>query len=115
MTIYTEDQESNAFVLAQELYKKNAFPQTMLCSDILVYATHHYAYCSPTCIILAKVVGDCGWFIYLAVGKGCLQRFFEVAPFELPAIGFARRNKETKWYPWERIKRLCTQQKLKIS
>jgi len=106
MTTCVDVPSQNILDQAILLYKKEPFPQTKLLTDIINYATFHHAYFSPTCCILAKVVEDRGWFIYLAVGKGCLQRFFEVAPFEMPWIGFARPEKsreEVKWYPWKKI------------
>lgn len=107
MTTNVVLQESEAFLDACKLYKDTSFPQTKLCADILEYATYHYAYCSPTCIILAKVVEGRGWFIHLAVSKEGLKRFFELAPFKLPFIGFARHGKEVKWYHWQLVHDLC--------
>jgi len=95
--------------VAVSLYEKQGLPKEKLFTDITHYAINHYAYFSPNYLILAEVVTGPeseGWFIELAVGKGALQRFFEIAPFELPWVGFARpeRNRTTKWYSWIKLK-----------
>lgn len=103
-------QKNNAFEQALLLYKKETFPQTKLLTDIMEYAKSHYAYCSPNYIILAKIVEDRSWFIYLAVGKEHLTKFFELAPFELPFIGFARPThgrEDVRWYPWKNLYDHC--------
>ena len=109
MTISEEKQLSPAIVKAVALYKKETFPQTKLLTDIMEYASFHYAFCSPNYIILAKVVEGRGWFIHLAVGEGHLTRFFQLAPFKLPFIGFARpeHERDTRWYQWERLYDHC--------
>lgn len=104
------DQHSNILQLALEVYKDYGLPQTKLFSDIVDYAIHHYAFCSPNYIILAQVIENRGWYIYLAVSNVGLRCFFEVAPFELPFIGFSRPRKkreEVKWHEWQKIYRLC--------
>ena len=106
--------EANLSVrVAVELYRKQGLPKENLFTDITHYAINHYAYFSPNYLILAEVVTGPeseGWFIELAIGKNALQRFFEIAPFELPWIGFARpeRNRTTKWYSWNKLKnKIC--------
>jgi len=111
MTTFVEKPESNAFEQALVLYKKETFPQIKLLTDIMEYAKSHYAYCSPRCIILAKVIEDRGWFIYIAAGSDCLMRFFELAPFSMPYVGFARPEKgrdAVKWYRWEQFYDRCS-------
>lgn len=111
MTISEVDQLNSSFVAAEKLYKKQGFPKEKLFTDIQHYAIHHYAYFAPDCLILAKVIkgeDSDGWFIYLATGKNKLQRFFQVAPYQLPWIGFARpeKGRDTKWYSWRKLKRI---------
>ena len=100
-----------AYNHAQQLY--TTFPDIgRLDTDILRYAMYHYAYLSPECIILARPMVDT-WFVYLAVGDGCLARFFELAPFVLPFVSFERPAKgltASRKYPYERIKQLCLSQ-----
>ena len=98
----------NAYAHAKCLYDSQIGMD--LDTDILHYSRHHFCYISPECIILAQDEGS-AWFIYLAVGAGSLARFFALAPYERRLVGFARLAKErekTKYYSFERLKRLCT-------
>ncbi len=100
----------SAYELAKELYcRQNKYT---LDNDIAHYCEHHYAYCSPECIILAEILTEDTWFIYLAVGRNALARFVTMAPFTLPYVSFIRPEKRDKQkiYSFERIKRLCLQQ-----
>lgn len=109
MTTLEDAQPRTAFDKAILLYKKETFPQTKLLTDLMEYARFHYVYCSPDCIIMAKVVEGRGWFIHLAVGNGHLETFFKMAPFELEFIGFARpeNGRDTRWYQWKRLYDYC--------
>lgn len=119
MMFSVDNQGKLAIELAEELYKKNGLPKEMLFTDILQYAKHHYAYFSPTCLIMARLIEEkdadgfpqTGWFIEVAVGLGTLKRFFDLAPCKANFIGFARKGKESKWYDWDRFKRLVTHER----
>lgn len=54
------------------------------------YLVHHYVYCSPTAICLAKADGDT-WFIEFYAGD--LQEVFSVIPFWLDYVGFYRKGR----------------------
>lgn len=68
-----------------------------------------YVYTGPDAVILAMATGDC-WWVWLAIGRNALQRFFALAPFCLPNVAFAREAKgrcETKVYSYSRIQTLA--------
>lgn len=103
--------ESNPLVLAKALYKKSGIDEKKVFTDIEYYAKYHHAYITSQMIILAQPVTSVAWFVELAVGKGCLQRFMKLAPLPLDWVGFNRPGNgrwEVKWYPWETCLRLCT-------
>jgi hypothetical protein len=87
---------------AQDMYFRDGRCFEQVLSD---YMRHHYVWCSPECIIMAKPVDDF-WFIELAVGRGCLQRFVSLMPHYLPRIAWARglRNGPLKYFDTERLK-----------
>ena len=102
----------NAYADAKYLYDSQIGMD--LDTDILYYCRHHFCFFSPDCLILAQDEKT-AWFIYLAVGPGAMARFFSIAPHERPLVGFARlakRREETKYYSYERLKRLCLSHKL---
>lgn len=91
---------------AYKLYETIGLPKEKLFTDISTYVKFHYVYAAPDALILARLEYD-NWFVELAVGN--MQRFFEVAPFKTEWVGFARfakGKKESKWYQWEKIKKL---------
>lgn len=97
----------NAYEIALQLYAK--YPDRSLVLDIDTYARTAYCYCSPECLILARIENSNTWFIHLAAGPGALHRFMQLAPFPLPFVAFARPEKHDKVniYRWERILTLC--------
>lgn len=42
------------------------------------------------------------WFIWLAAGKGSLERMVELAPYPLPQVGFYRKG-IPKCYSWDSL------------
>jgi hypothetical protein len=106
-----EKGESNPLVLAKALYKKCGLDEKKLFTDIEHYAKYHIAYVTVDYLILSRHIDSAGWFVELAVGKGCLQKFMEFAPMPLAWVGFNRPGNGrwlVKWYPWETCLRLCT-------
>jgi hypothetical protein len=90
--------------------------------DLSNYLAKGYVYSGDDAFIMAKPIEsdnidrwndhsfdhkdpDC-WFVYLAAGKGRLQRFQQLAPFKLPLIAWHRRGKEKAViYDWDRFLR----------
>ena len=78
--------------------------------DLEEYSRRGYAYCSPQCIIFAKYYWEQDCFhIHFAIGKGCLYRFFKLAPFNTKYISFARpgKGRTTKVFDAKRLEHLC--------
>lgn len=73
------------------------------------FAREGYAYLGQDCVILAQARVDT-WWVWLAVGPGCLQRFCALAPYPLPYVAFAREAKgddETRLIPFDRVLRFA--------
>lgn len=69
-----------------------------------------YVYIGPDAVILARPEGN-AWWVWLAIGRNALQRFFALAPFCLPNVAFAREAKgrsETRVYSYSRIQTLAS-------
>ncbi len=110
MTTCEVKDETNPLVLAKALYKKSGIDEKKVFTDIERYAKYHIAYITQDYLILAQPIEN-GWFVELAAGKGCLQKFMELAPMPLDWVGFNRPGKsrwKVKWYKWETCYRLCT-------
>lgn len=78
--------------------------------DVEYHTRHHFAFCSPFCIILARLESD-HWLVYLAVGQGCLSYFLHIMPIYRASIRFARPLKQgacvpLKSYSTEKLKQL---------
>lgn len=78
--------------------------------DIVDFAADGYVHITPQYVLIARHWKDrqC-WYIHAAVGRGAMQEFFRLAPFELPNIAFARPfrgRSKVKYYSTAKIKRL---------
>jgi hypothetical protein len=74
---------------------------------IMEYVEQGYVFIGPEYLLLGRRV-EHAWFIYAAIGKG-FSRFWDLMPYELPYVGWARQARgrsEVKWYPTERVKQL---------
>ena len=60
-------------------------------SPLLLYASTHFAYSSPTAIVLAKPEGDYWWIEFMA---GDMKEALGHLPYWLPQIRFQRRGKD---------------------
>lgn len=78
-----------------------------LLAEMDYYTQRGVFYSGPDCFLMAEHRGDF-WFIYCAVGEGCLVKFFELAPYPLEVVAWVRGNeKEAKFFKWDRVLRLC--------
>ncbi len=87
------------------LYDKN--PTHNLHEDISHYGEHGYVFFGPDHVLMGKRVGD-GWFIHCAVGKGAMRKFWDLMPYYLPNIGWARLSRgrnEVVWHSTDEIAR----------
>ncbi len=74
--------------------------------DLRHYAEYGYIFSGQTYFLMGKQVGE-GWYIQVAVGRNCLQKFLELMPFELPYVGWRRMKHgcEVRWHPTTSIRR----------
>ena len=102
----------NTSVLEQALalYSKEGCTRTFE-DDLAAFIHTGRVHITPTCILLAKAVPSSvtyhepwdtweghtcdAWLIWLAAGD--LAEFFQYAPYELPWLLWARRNRLRKW------------------
>lgn len=99
----------HAYEQLKRLYEKNH--KHCLEEDLLIFSSGGYVHITPQYAILASHwEGMRAWYVHAAVGHGALSKFFELAPFELPHVAFARPLRgrwQVKYYNFQRIKRLC--------
>jgi hypothetical protein len=114
----THTESGSAYEEARALYEEHKIGS--LDDDILNYSASRegyesYVFAAPDYLLIGCRVSD-GWFIRLAVGRNCLQKFVELMPYYLPWIGWARLpigRGEVRWYRTESVlrsvnKQLCT-------
>ena len=83
-------------------------PQRSLSDDLAHYMEHGYVHVGPDFALIGKREGD-GWFVHCAIGAGALDKFWQLMPYHLPHIGWAREargRQEIVWHRTETIKRL---------
>jgi hypothetical protein len=77
--------------------------------DVLWHTKNGIFYAGPDCLLMARPVrkdwpdmfhdvrraelfGADAWFVWMAIGRGYLKRFFELAPVDLPWVIFDRKD-----------------------
>ena len=94
----------NVYEEIQKLYVET--PNRDFAADLYYFLQCGYVFVTPTYAIIGKEL-DGGWFIHLAVGKGCMARFVSLMPYYLPKIGWARKDGEIVWRTTEKVIKLC--------
>lgn len=96
-------------------------------ADLLPHLAHGYVHSTPEYFVMARPVLSTAspaeianpwhqfkepdaWFIWLMAGDmaACWRRF----PYPLPFIGFARRDKAARFYPFGRVESLTCKPKV---
>lgn len=88
-----------------ELYAK--MPGYNFQKDLALYIRTGYVFSGPDYFLLGRRVGD-GWFIHCAVGEGAMRKFWDLMPYHLPRIGWARPLRgrhEVVWHSTDEIAR----------
>lgn len=87
-----------------ELYAKT--PQRSLWKDLVHHFMDGFVFSGEDYLLMGERIND-GWFVHIAVGEGCLEKFISLMPYHLPWIGWAKEHRggEVRWYRTESVKR----------
>ena len=95
---------TSPYELAEEICGDHG---VVLADDIIEYSRRGYVFIAPEYVLIGCRLGD-GWFIRLAVGAGCLNKFLELMPYYLPYVGWARMVRgrhQVVWHDTEKVRR----------
>jgi hypothetical protein len=96
------------FDKAAQLYQRAGYDFD---AHLVACARKGVVYSDKDCFLMAEDQGGL-WFIWIAVGKHCLQRFCALAPYPLQSVAWAREMRghlKPRVYNFSRVSRLCSQ------
>lgn len=83
-------------------------PERSINEDLEFFLRHGYVFSSPDHLLIGCRIED-AWFIHAAIGRGALRKFFDLMPYYLPYVGWARPQRGRKtvvWHSTDRLKKL---------